>query len=706
MIPVCAEKKTYTTREVAQALGVSSQTVVKMAADWPKIESRGRGRGGKVFRYSYGDLPDNVKLAIPIYEVEGPPNKPKASTQGRQVESPNLANWQNKVALARADLVRLYLKEKQKAKVQRRSKVEAAELFIKGYNTGQLHPHLFKILGKKCRQAVDKWAKDLRDADGDYTALAPQWGNRKGGGKVTNDEFNMVLSFVLHPNRLRISEACRLAKLRLKHRKINSPSSERTLRRAVKAWRKLNYDRWIFCREGEKALNDKCLPYLERDAGLLDVGEVLVADGHVLNFQILHPFTGKPCRMTMVAWYDWASRYMAGFQIMPTEDVQCVAAGLRNAILRLGKMAKVAYLDNGKAFKSKIFTDPGIDFEEAGFYGMFARLGMETIFAWPYNAQSKPVERFFGTFSEIERLMPTYVGTSIENKPPRMLRNEAQHRKLYEKRYGGWVPTIEEAARIIQGWHDEYAERPSSALRGLCPGEVFESGRGPGVDEGELRHLMMSIDAKQIHRNGVRMFGRNYYDEALYGRRDRVIVRYDFEDLSNVLIYDMDEKLICRADAIQALHPVAKFSGRPEDLATVKEDIKRKRTLKRETEKWARVYVEDAPALVALPAPQTPVMEKTVTSAVLTREEAERIEKAAGEMQLLELKPKEPNPIFLDDSEKYEFLFERECRGIELSSDNLAFLRRFEKTKSYQMCEDRYRFLSTYWGSEMEGSAL
>jgi len=202
----------------------------------------------------------------------------------------------------------------------------------------------------------------------DYTVLAPDWGNRKGRRKITDTEFNAVLSFALHPNRLRIAETTRLAKLSLKKRNVPFPSSEDTLRRALQDWIKTHYDQWIFCREGEKAHNDKCLPYLERDAGLLDVGEVLVADGHTLNFQILHPFTDKPVRMTAVVWYDWASAYPAGWEIMPTEKVQCVAAGLRRAILCLGKIPTAAYLDNGKAFKAKIFTDDSIDFEEAGFY--------------------------------------------------------------------------------------------------------------------------------------------------------------------------------------------------------------------------------------------------------------------------------------------------------------------------------------------------
>jgi hypothetical protein len=132
-----------------------------------------------------------------------------------------------------------------------------------------LLPGLFKILGKTSKQTVDRWAKDYLRSNYDYTVLAPQWGNRKGQRKVTDDEFNSLLSFGLHPNRLRLSEVTRLTKMSLQKRNLESSSSEATLRRALQDWVKTHYDQWVFCREGENALKNKCLPYLERDAGII-----------------------------------------------------------------------------------------------------------------------------------------------------------------------------------------------------------------------------------------------------------------------------------------------------------------------------------------------------------------------------------------------------------------------------------------------------
>ena len=56
-----------------------------------------------------------------------------------------------------------------------------------------------------------------------------------------------------------------------------------------------------------KAYQDNYGAYISRDANLLEVGQCLVADGKTLNFNILHPDTGRPCRMTLILFFDWVN---------------------------------------------------------------------------------------------------------------------------------------------------------------------------------------------------------------------------------------------------------------------------------------------------------------------------------------------------------------------------------------------------------------
>lgn len=674
-----------TAKEIADALGVAKSTVLRRAEReaWPYKNGSNRAK-----RFVVDKLPEDVRSDM----AKGDISLLYREDDAVPVGSPELSDQQNRIALARADLVRAYINEKKRAKSKKQSVVQASEDFIAGYNTGLLLPQVFKVLGEVAVKTVETWVRKFRKNNYDYTALAPNWGNRRGQRKVTPDEFNTALTFCLHPNRLRVSEAVRLTKIALRRRGMDSPSSDATIRRAIHDWKSRNYDHWVFCREGEKALNDKVLPYLTRDTGMLCVGDVLVADGHTLNFEVLHPFTGKPCRMALVLWYDWASRYPAGWEIMPTENMQCIAAGLRRAILSMGKIPKAAYLDNGRAFKAKVFTSKDIDFEEAGFYGMFARLGIETVFAWPYHGQSKPVERFFGTFNELERLMPTYTGASISDKPARMMRNETLHARLHEKRHNGFVPTIDQANQIIAAWVEEYARRPHRGLSGICPIDIWESGRGPGVDPEALVFLMMSMEIKTVHRNGITFMGRDYYDEALYGMRDRVMIRYDMEDLGQVHVFDATgARKICTAKSLEPVHPMARILGTKEDRALLKAGIEQKRRLKKSTEADARRFVADAPALVRIPEDTAATMTPSPKS--LTRGEAERIEAAAEKMAVIEFAPRTPEPMYMSEPDRYEALLEKECRGDELAMDDLSFMRYFEKTDLYETLKDRFEFL-------------
>lgn len=587
-----------------------------------------------------------------------------------------------------------------------RSRTQSIKEWVAGLNGGLHHKHLLHIIGQK---SVGTWGNYLNAPDTE--SLRPRHGNRRGQRKVTEEVRKVLLSFALHPNRLRLSQIARLTKKQLQRNHLPCPCSERTFIRWLNDWKSAHYDQWVFAREGSKALNDKCLPFLKRDTELLEVGQVLVADGHTLNFQILHPFTGKPARMTMLLWYDWASRMPAGWEIMPNENIQAVASSMRKAILRMGRIPQVAYLDNGRAFKARIFTNPDIDFEEAGFYGMFARLGTETIFAWKYHAQSKPIERFFETFGELERLLPTYVGTDIASKPAHMMRNEELHRSVHLKRYGGWIPTIEEAQTIIEAWFKEYGARPHEGLKGLCPADVFTSGKGPGVDPDALRYLMMSMEIRTITRNGISFLGRDFYDPALYGLRDRALIRYDLEDLSSVLVYDITgRKLICTAEARQSVHPIARIAGTQDDLALVKEQIRQKRELKKQTESAARAYVMEAPALVQLPETVGRTTQgggngKLAKVICLPQGEAEHIEREAARMRVVPMKPKE-EPIFTSEIDRFESYLQRECTSNDLSPDEKAFMVYFKKTEAYPRFKDRLDFLKEHFLSEAARGGL
>lgn len=605
---------------------------------------------------------------------------------------PGLADWQNRIAAARFDLVSEYIKVKEetKKKKQRRERgstgpkysvCNAAKNFVAAYNSGLMHPELTAVLGRVSVSAVENWATALKRAKWDLAALAPHYGeHRRGKRRVTGAEMEQMLKFALGPNQIRPAQVIRWTKKVMGKNGTPSLSSEATLRRALLDWKKENYDRWIFCRRGEKALDDHVLPYLERDSSQLNVGDLLVADGHKLNFQVINPFTGKPGRAVWLVFYDWASRDPAGWYIMFKENIQCVHAALRRAILNLGKIPGAVLLDNGKAFKARVFNDDSLDFEQAGFRGLYARLGIKTYFAWPYNAKAKPVERFFGTFNELERLLPSYIGNCIKDKPAHLHRNE----KLHKKMHNPFVPTIQQADTIISTWVDEeYSQRSHRGLKGGIPHEIWEAGKGPGVDEAGLRYLMMTTtDPKPVHRNGVNLFGINYYDEILYGYRRPVRVKYDILDMEQVYLYTEDSvDFICEAKPVRGVHPMARLTGNPLDLEAVKEGIRLKRKLKRKTEAEARQMATEIG-----PWNFSDVQEP---ESELTRAEIEHIEEQAKKTKVIPIRQEEPE-MALWGGDVYERSLEKRARGEKLSNNELIMMTAFQKTDEFRLLEKFY----------------
>jgi hypothetical protein len=142
-------------------------------------------------------------------------------------------------------------------------------------------------------------------------------------------------------------------------------------------------------------------------------------------------------------------------------------------LFRLGKIPKIVYIDNGKAFTAKYFHGNDVGNLEP----LFARLGIKTIFAKAYHAQSKPIEPFWDWMAELERMIPTYVGTSIEMQPPRLHRGEFLHRKLYDKamqKYFSFLNLLLMMMQLKKKHRKENQQRKTSPTDGACRRKEYE----------------------------------------------------------------------------------------------------------------------------------------------------------------------------------------------------------------------------------------
>lgn len=564
---------------------------------------------------------------------------------------------QKKLALAKYDLIKKW----DKFRNEKKNKTTAGKDFLDGYNNKCICEELFDVIGKVAIGTIYEWHKRLRDYNDDWHCLINNYtfGEKTKKTKMHPEEEAEFLKNLLHPSQLNIGKAIKLTKMALLERGFTNLCCDLTYRRFAENYKREHYNTWVDAREGNKALHDKVLPYITRDVSKLEVGDVIIGDGHRLAFFVKNPYTGNPVRPTLVAYQDWKSGGFVGFEIMLEENTQCIASALRNSIINLGKVPRFVYQDNGKAFKAKYFTEDGIA-------GLFKNLGIQAISAKPYNAKAKPIERLFRELQDsFEVMLPSYTGTSIVKKPAQLKRNEKLHKELFKLN----IPTIEQVILVLNAWLQKYHyEQPCPHVEGKTIGEVLESGKGEGVNIETLDDLMMAREIKKIQRNGIKFLKNDYYDPALYGYKKNVIIKYSLFDLSSIKVYKLSGEFICEAKRVDPSDPLANYLGTPKDIEDLKQKMKIKKQLERRTEQEYINHLKRAQV-------HTPLL----TMDLPEKQEADEIQEFSIEVKK-QANEEIFNGIFKNKYEKYEYLLQKDT----LTKDEQDWIKEYENTDEYE----------------------
>lgn len=589
----------------------------------------------------------------------------------------NLPDKANAIALARLDLIR----EWQKFRTEQRFRTKADKEFLDTYNTGLLYQNIFSKLGTVSIGTLERWKRKLGNTT-DYHLLLPQYNySTEFRTTLTDFEKQIFLKILLHPNKFSVGKAISISK-HILARTEPVAVSDITFRRYANWFRDNHFDIWTLAREGEKSLKDNVEPFIKRDISKLNVGDALVADGHKLAFLVQNPFTGKPCRASLIGFLDWKSSYFCGYEIMLEENTQSIASALRNSIINLQNIPKIVYQDNGRAFKAKYFIcgsgsdgskrkrgvfvgEPNsflqTDFQESGFEGLYAKLGIKTVFARPYNARTKVIERFFLEFQEsFEKLLPTYSGSNIENKPAHFKRNEKFHVQYFKPNY---IPTIDEVKKLLDTWlefkHSQIC--PNDKLKTIK--EVFETREKIKIDISKLDYLMMSQKIKTICRNGIRFLNTFYWSEKLYGLKTKVMIKYSLFDLTSIRVYSVKNQFICVAKRVESTHPMAYHLGEVKDIEDFKQKIQKQKKLKNKTLKEIQKF---------LPKEDIRFIEEQIDNANAVSEGAE----AKFPPPLSET----PTKIFKTNFEKYEYLMQQGCTN----QNDRIWLKNYKESEEYK----------------------
>ena len=635
-------------KEIAQAKGLKSTRSIRMEINKPEskyISREVKVNGGISYEILFSSLEPELQQKLRECETKSTAIVPL------NYKPPVITDKARQTANHRMNIVKAALEHRNKYP----SIKEADAEFLDLYNSGLYLPKAYEFLGSISTGTLRRYIQAYKKT-GNAESLIPQYKITKQGeyNSILDDNMKKVLlALLLHQNKFGYNTAIRLAKQVLIKKGYDEDAlpSNITFKRFAEHFRRNHYAEWVLRREGMKAYHDKVEPYIERDISKIEVGDVLIADGHVLNFQVINPFTGKPTRATLVGFLDWKSTAFVGYEIMMTENTQCIASALRNAIINLGIIPKVVYQDNGKAFKAKYFQS--CDFDEECFNGVYANLGIHSVFAKPYNARAKVIERFFLDFQEeFEKLMPSYIGTSIENRPAWMNRNEKLHLQLHNQQTKGNIPTVQDAIKYINAWLEYRNQKACPNDRSRSIQEVLNSVRKQDINKSALDYLMMKTESRTINKHGITFLGMHYRSDVILGLRDKVYVRYSLFDLSKVQVYSMKGEFLCVAHRVQKVHPMANVLGTVKDMEEYKQQYQRQQKIKsRLVKQIKKTFTKDE--LQVLEIEPEPVLE------------IEEQPKPKRERKLTSRERQMNVPMFNSNYEKYEWLMENGCTNPE-----------------------------------------
>lgn len=649
-------------KEIAEAKGLKSTRSLRLEINKPEskyISREVKVNGGTSYEILFSSLEPELQQKL-------------REAENKSTELVPL-NYKSEILVTdKAKLTRNHRMNIVKAALEKRKNYktikESDSDFLDLYNTGLFLPKAYNFLGSISIGTLRRWIQVYRKHE-NADCLIPKYKSTRQGeyNTILDSEMkNILLTLLLHPSQYKIGKAIKLTKGILEKRGYEYLPCDLTFKRYAENFRKNNYAEWVLRREGMKAYHDKVEPYIERDISKIEVGDIIIADGHVLNFQVINPFTGKPTRATLVGFLDWKSTALVGYEIMMTESTQCIASALRNSILNLGMIPKVVYQDNGRAFKSRFFQNN--DFDENIFNGVYANLNIHSIFAKPYNARAKVIERFFLEFQEeLEKGMPSYIGTSIENKPAWLKRGEKLHQEWHKKLTNNYVPTVQEAIKYINKWIEFHNSQPCPNDRLKSIQEMLNSVQKQNININVLNDLMMKTECRTINKHGITFLNIHYRSECILGLRDKVNIRYSLFDLSKIHVYSTKGEFLCLAHRVQKVHPMARVLGTVKDMEEYKQQYKKQQQIKnRLVKKLKATYPKEEIKLLEV--------EPEITEEII-----EEQPKPKRERKLTPREQQMNKPIFSSNYEKYEWLMTNGCTN----SDDRNWLTKYIRSDEY-----------------------
>jgi transposase InsO family protein len=309
----------------------------------------------------------------------------------------------------------------------------------------------------------------------------------------------------------------------------------------------------VLAREGKKAWEDKASPFIRRGYTEVCSNAIWVADHHQVDIAVRGP-DGRPHFPWLTVFQDIRSRAWVGWHVSLNPNSDTIFMAFQRGVKRFGLPEKLS-LDNGKDFRSQDFaggrprTVKVEQLDDVRTRSLTARLDIKVTFARPYNARSKPIERSFLTLKGwFSKMWASYRGGNVLEKPPRL--------KALLGRPGD-LPTLAQFDQVVEEWilevfnHSEVEAKdiPKGMTRMQAWNEFLpETGKRTAREDDLILLCMRTSKPLKVGRNGITMWGREFYAEELWGiRGHKVYARHDTAEPGHLWVFDLEDRYICEA---------------------------------------------------------------------------------------------------------------------------------------------------------------
>lgn len=219
---------------------------------------------------------------------------------------------------------------------------------------------------------------------------------------------------------------------------------------------------------------------------------------------------------------------------------------------------------------------------------------------------------------------------------------------------------------LIRQWRDFYMVQPLRGRKNQTAKELFDPGRGAGVDPKALCFLMMKAEVKGVRRNRLTFDGFDWVGDCLYGLKQNVIVRYSLSDRSRVYVFNLQNQFV------GVVEP-AEFTA-PRDHAAAQRITSERRRLLRQTNSLSKMARTASPEVIDLISRKNPDLIEYIQAEEMKNEPPKltaflhddrapeaacmAVDPVASTSETEASGPAE-RPIFYSDTEKFEWLMKQ-----------------------------------------------